>query len=273
MSDNDLASLREFGLTSLQARVYVALLELGVVRASQIGPQVGVVRPEAYRILQELSTKGLVQRNLGPPATYAAVAPKRAVYILTKRFRDRLTSLSKKQVELVRSLSSVTAKADSPIERFGLITGGENTLARALRMIRRAKLEYSAIVSKYGLSRILDNGVAGTILYAKRRKVRIRLISEVNPTNAKSANYLSRHFELRTSRDLLFYMDIVDCREMIFGPAFPLRDEELSHRESDLWTNSQEFVRGMYALFERVWDESPRYNPSGIKKATIVARR
>ena len=75
MSDQDVALLAEFGLSSLQARVYVALLKLGTVRASQISANVGVVRPEVYRVLHELFVKGLVQKNLGPPATYSAIAP------------------------------------------------------------------------------------------------------------------------------------------------------------------------------------------------------
>jgi sugar-specific transcriptional regulator TrmB len=259
MLEQDLASLVEFGLTPLQARVYVALLRLGTVRASQISTDIGIVRPEVYRVLRELSVKGLTQKNLGPPATYSAIAPASALSTLTMRLRDKLESLSKKRRELAKSLSSVIPEANSSMERFGLISGVENTMAKNIQMLREAKKDYAAVLTKNGLSRSMDNGLAASILSAKRRKIRVRMISEIDSTNVRMGEYLARHVELRTSQDLLLYMDIVDCSQMIFGPAFPGRDEELSERESDLWTNSQKFVGGMYALFERLWEVSRRY--------------
>jgi sugar-specific transcriptional regulator TrmB len=270
MSEQDIASLAEFGLTALQARVYVALLKLGTIRASRISTNVGVVRPEVYRVLRELSVKGLVQRNLGPPATYSPIAPARALSTLTKRLRDRLVSLSHKRGTLAKALSSVTTETKSPVELFGVISGGENAVAKNIQMVREAKQDYSAVLTRYGLSRALDNGLAREMLSAKRRNVTVRIVSEIDSTNAKTADYLARHVDLRVSRGLLLYMDIVDCNQMIFGPAFPARDEELGTRESDLWTNSEKFVRGMYALFERVWAESRRYSPSRIKKTIMI---
>jgi sugar-specific transcriptional regulator TrmB len=270
MSEQDVSSLAEFGLTSLQARVYVALLKLGAVRARQISVSVGVVRPEVYRVVHELSVKGLVQKNLGPPATYSAIAPARALAALTKRLSDKLESLRKQREQLTKALSSVTAKTVSPLERFYLISGGQNAVAKNIQMVREANQDYSAIMTKYGLSRALDNGLASSIVSAKRRKLRVRIISDVDSTNSKTADYLARHIELRTSHDLLIYMDIVDRNQMIFGPAFPPRDEELDERQSDLWTNSQKFVRGMYALFQRIWEESTRYHSSRIRKNNIT---
>ena len=79
MSENEFGNLVEFGLSVLQARAYVALLRLGSSRASQISSMLGIVRPEAYRILQELCIKGLVERSLGTPLKFAAVPPDRAV--------------------------------------------------------------------------------------------------------------------------------------------------------------------------------------------------
>jgi sugar-specific transcriptional regulator TrmB len=269
MSQQDVASLTEFGLSSLQARVYIALLKLGAVRASQVSMNVGVVRPEVYRVLRELSVKGLVQMNIGPPATYSAIAPRRALSTLTKRLRDKVVLLSKRQGELAEALSSVTVETSAQVERFGMIPGIENAVTRNIQMVREAKRDYSAVMTRHGLSRALDNGLARAIVSAKKRKIRIRIISEVDSSNSKPANYLTQHIELRTTQDLLFYMDIIDCNQMLFGPAFPPLDEELGERRSDLWTNSQKFVRGMYGIFERLWTESHRYQSSPRNKRTV----
>jgi hypothetical protein len=62
------------------------------------------------------------------------------------------------------------------------------------------------------------------------------------------------------SNGLLFYLDIFDRKEMLFGPA--ITDAELSNavgRDTDLWTNNLQFVGGMHALFEHLWDASAKY--------------
>jgi sugar-specific transcriptional regulator TrmB len=259
MSDQDISSLIAFGLTPLQARVYVALLKLGAVRASRICSTIGIVRPEGYRILRELSVKGVVERSLGPPATYTAVPPVKGLSVLAKYYRDKLESLNKQREGLTRSLSSLTTEVETPKEQFGLIGTADRAVFRTIQMIRNANTDYAAIISKHGLRRALDNGLAKAIVSAKRRRLRVRVISEIDSSNAKSADYIARHVELRSSQDLLFYIDIVDQKEMVFGPAFPAHDDELRDRDTDLWTNSSKFIRGMYAIFDRVWDTSPKY--------------
>lgn len=260
MSAQDIASLLDLGLTSLQSRTYISLLKQGTCRASLLSQLIGIVRPEAYRILGELSTRGLVQRNPGRPSTYTAVSPSRAVSILLHRYTKRLELLEQGKDTLIRSLSTYPAKTERPDQRFSLIMGGSNVLLRIRQMIDDAKYDYSVITSKFGLKRIRDEGIASAIFSAKRRNVRIRLISEIDDSNIVSAKFLSPHIELRKTRDVLFYLDIVDEREMVLGPA--ISDEELNprnRRESDLWTNNAQFILGMHALFERLWKSSPKF--------------
>ena len=252
----------DFGFTLLQARVYVGLLRLGRARASMLSSSVGIIRPEAYRVLHELAAKGVVQKNLGSPSTYSAVAPRDALTLLAQKYSDQLSELARKKGMLVKSLSTLGHAADTHNEGLILITGGGNLIIRTREMIAHAKHDYVGIRSKFGLKRMVDNGIAGAIIAAKKRNLTVRLISEIDATNFRSANYVSRHVELRRSHDLLFYLDIIDRREMVLGPAFPLTDEEakmLDERELDLWTNNPNFVRGMHSMFDRLWENCSRY--------------
>jgi sugar-specific transcriptional regulator TrmB len=265
MSEEDLSSLVDFGLTKLQARAYVALLKLGTARASQLSSTMGVIRPEVYRLLRELCTRGLVQKSLGYPSTFSAVPPDHALSILTKQHRESLITLNQKKRDLTKSLSGVIRETNLPYQGLSVIIGGDNLVIKLKEMIGRAEKDYVGIHSKYGLRRWLNDSLAKTIVSAKKRKVRIRLIAEKDETSAKAIDYLSRWVEVRLSKDVLFYMDIVDGREMVFGPAFPLTDEEatrMDHRELDLSTINPSFVRGMYAMFDTFWEASPRYVPS-----------
>lgn len=145
-------------------------------------------------------------------------------------------------------------------ERFSLMTGGGNLIVKARQMIGDAKTDYVSIMSKYGLKRIRETGIANAILSAKRRKVKFRVISEIDDSNFKAADFLQRHVEVRYNSNMLFYLGIADRKELVLGPA--VTDEEVSERNSrelDLWTNNTRFIEGIHALFERIWDASPKY--------------
>ena len=51
-------ALRNFGLNDKEARVYVALLELGQTTAYAIAERSGLKRPTVYVILDDLRQKG-----------------------------------------------------------------------------------------------------------------------------------------------------------------------------------------------------------------------
>jgi sugar-specific transcriptional regulator TrmB len=260
MSERAEADIIEFGLTALQARVYLTLLKLGKARAGRLSFVAGIVRPEVYRILRELSSQGLIQRTPGTPSTYAAISPDKGLSLVIDRQKRRLAELEHKKVSLVKVLES-RAHNDGIVDRgFNVIMGVDNVIIRARQLISETKQEYAAIMSKYALRRADEDGVMRVITSSRKRNVQVRIISEIDESNSTMADMLSKHVELRRSNEVFFYVDIFDRREMLFGPA--ISDDDLrstTRREIDLWTNNAQFIKGMQALFERLWAISPRY--------------
>jgi sugar-specific transcriptional regulator TrmB len=258
----EVAGLVDLGLTSLQASVYLALLRLGTSKASRIAAVTGIVRPEVYRVIRELSAKALVERNPSSPSTYSAATPSQALSVLFDRFSMRLETLERKRTALLKSLMAYVPPSESTLEeRFSMITGGGNLIIKSRQLLTDAKQDYVGIISKWGLRRSKDTGYAKALVRAKKRKVRVRLISETDENNAHIADFISRRVELRRSREISFYIEIADRKQMILGPA--VVDEEATERnerEVDLWTNNPRFIHGMYAFFERLWRMSPRYS-------------
>jgi sugar-specific transcriptional regulator TrmB len=208
-----------------------------------------------------LLSQGLVQRNPCSPSTFTATPPDRSVSLLLNRSAGKLSALEQKKAAVIKSLSSYSHNVGDDLEeRFSLMTGGGNLIVKARQMIADAKADYVSIMSKYGLKRIKETGIANAILSAQRRKVKFRVISEIDDSNFKAADFLQRHVEVRYNSNMLFYLGIADRRELVIGPA--VTDEEASERNSrelDLWTNNARFIEGIYALFERIWDASPKY--------------
>lgn len=79
-------SIQQLGLTEAEAKVYVALLELGSSQAGKITSKTGIHRRTVYDAIERLIEKGLVsyikQNNI---KYYESVEPKRLVEILRER--------------------------------------------------------------------------------------------------------------------------------------------------------------------------------------------
>jgi sugar-specific transcriptional regulator TrmB len=192
------------------------------------------------------------------------VTPDRAISILLEHFSHKLQELEERKSNIVNSLAAIASTFDQETAQgFTLITGGGNLIARAKQLVIDARFDYAGVISKYGLRRILSNGVARALVVAKNRYgLCARIISEIDETNVKTAKYLSGYFEVRRCKGLQYYLDIVDKKTVVLGPA--VTDEEateLNRRELDLLTTNARFVQGMSSMFEQLWKASPRYIP------------
>jgi sugar-specific transcriptional regulator TrmB len=79
------------GITSNEARVYLALLRLGNSTAKAISKNSGVARPEIYQIMAKLEKLGLVEGIVSAPCKFRAISMQDAFSVLMER-RIKVTS-------------------------------------------------------------------------------------------------------------------------------------------------------------------------------------
>ena len=77
--------LQELGLTELESKVYIALVELGSSKAGEIIKKTGFHRGTTYKVLQRLKEKGLVSSVSAGKQFFQAVAPKRLRHFLEEK--------------------------------------------------------------------------------------------------------------------------------------------------------------------------------------------
>ena len=268
MLEEETSNLVELGLTVLQARAYVTLLQLGTARAARLAAAMEIVKPEIYRILRDLATRGLVQRNLTSPATFTAIPAEMGLNLLTRQLRDRLDNFERRKKDLVKSLSLLAPTPSDSEHRTILLETYEKSDQIFRRMLAEARHEYVGVTGKQAFMELVDDGIARAIVSAKKRRVHVRIIADIDDSNSRSAEFLSRHVELRRSQNTLFYIDIVDKKEMLFGSVYLKTDQAKRRKESDLWTTNPRFIEGMHAMFENLWKVSPKYFSSSRIPAT-----
>ena len=97
--------LIRLGLTSYEARAYVALIKRNSYTAAQVARMAGLPRQRIYDVLGSLVSKGLASTRPGSNMKYAAVAPELAIERLMSRQRAELAELELDAAAIVENLT------------------------------------------------------------------------------------------------------------------------------------------------------------------------
>jgi sugar-specific transcriptional regulator TrmB len=102
--------LVDLGLTSYEARAYLALVRRDSSAPAEVARFSNIPRQRIYDVLKTLVQKGLASHRPGPPTKYAAVAPEFAIERLTLARREELDRLERSSRELIDLLSPAFAE-------------------------------------------------------------------------------------------------------------------------------------------------------------------
>jgi sugar-specific transcriptional regulator TrmB len=100
LHEDEAQTLRELGLTLLQAKVYLALVSLGNTTAGKTAKLSKVARQEVYRIINELSEAGLVSRIVATPTMFKPLPLSEGLSLLLERRIKKTSELQAKVREV-----------------------------------------------------------------------------------------------------------------------------------------------------------------------------
>jgi sugar-specific transcriptional regulator TrmB len=149
------AQLAGLGLTSYQARTYLALLRRDSSTAAQAARLSHVPRQRIYDVLASLVDKGLASTRPGQIVEYAAVAPGLALARIVSDQRRQLADLERDTAELIAELSPAFHaghEQDHPLEYIEVLRDRRAINERFEELQAAAKREI----------RVLTKGLYGT---------------------------------------------------------------------------------------------------------------
>ena len=97
--------LVELGLTSYEAKAYLALLRRDSSAPADVARLARLPRQRIYDVLATLVEKGLVSQRPGPPTKYAAASPEFAIERLLLRRREELAQIERTSREMIDALT------------------------------------------------------------------------------------------------------------------------------------------------------------------------
>ena len=90
IGDKTRKALEELGLTNYELRVYLALLEYGMMAASQVSRSADIPYSKIYEVLGNLEKKGWIEIQRGRPSRYYSKPPSEAVETMKLRLEETL---------------------------------------------------------------------------------------------------------------------------------------------------------------------------------------
>src|ERR687893_315378 len=96
--------LTGLGLTTYEAKAYVALLGRDSFTAAQVARQGQLPRQRIYDVLGSLVEKGLAAARPGSVVKYAAVAPELAIERLVAAHRRSMEALERSAADIIAEL-------------------------------------------------------------------------------------------------------------------------------------------------------------------------
>lgn len=244
----------EYDLTEYQARVYLALLDLGVAAAGQIPSIANVPRTRIYATMRQLHGKGLVTLLPERPLRYRAVPIASYIHGLAQDYRSRASQLIAESENLSRDFPITSSRASETKGRFEALYGRRNVRDRIQAMYEGAKKSIIGIGSTKSPGRL--RRAFGPLLQAKANEgLSIKLAFYIAPENLADVRALGKFTEVR---GIDFFTPVfrhgVDGREFLMGHPVPDDDSTARGEDIAIWTNDEEIAIAMAQMAERIWE-------------------
>ena len=251
------SKLELLGLGGLQASTYLCLLKSGLLSANQIARKIHVNRTDIYRVLRELSTRGLVNTIMQSPNLYEAAKPNLTVKILITEMEDQVKRARSQAPDVLMSLDSIKHTEPSVEEskkrniRFKLLTG-KQVISAWNDLLRAANHEVIRLWSPEGIRTNYSQGFLENFKECISRGVKVRGIAEINKNNLFECEEFASLIELKhldALADAVRY-EIADRSEIIIS-SMNFKNEEV--KLEGIRTNNEVLVNGFRKDFEDLW--------------------
>lgn len=250
MDDEDaVEGLKQLGLTTYEARVFLALQKLGSASASEISKVADVPRSQVYGAAENLEDRGLVEIQQSTPTVYRPVPLEEA----RTRLLDRLAETGSETFDYLDSVHATESETERS-QAIWLVRGGDAVTSRVTELAEIAEERLLYAVSDPSL---LDEAVL-EVLADKRQEGLEVLVSSANRSVREAAREegfdthaipQERDPDVSTARVLL-----ADETTMLLS-VFSSTEIAEGTEEVAFWSGDTAFAAVLYAFLEEWFDD------------------
>lgn len=258
--------LAEFGLTKSKAKIYIALVTLGVASTSEIAAMSNVRREEIYRLIPELEKRGIITRKLQTPRKYSATNPETVIQILTSdmltAMKNHVEKLDQAKEDLVSKLKAIELPIKQDETSVEVIRQQDQFLSKLTDMTNKARQRIDIVTSLEILRK-------GFMNHPKKpldrilKSVKLRIITETCELDVltreimQSSGKNNGMIEFRQMEKVPFNLLMTDEKEAIWGETKPEKQDP-----SILWTNNPTQISILKESFGSLWKKQKTRKPN-----------
>jgi sugar-specific transcriptional regulator TrmB len=254
-SEEAIDTLKELGLSTVQAKTYIAIAKIEFSSIKEIASISGVPRTDLYRSIHELEKKGLVERVISKPSKFKAVSIDECVDVLYQRLFEKNLKLQKKILRLCHNFRKeegahsaedsssiyVLVPRSRAVKRVGKAINGTNESIEVVS----SWLRFSSAMFMF----------AHELGKAWNRGVRCRFVVQ-RPESAEAVSHDLEEYRADQHCKFRFIpaspqtaVTIFDGKEVVIieNPAAPLKGSDV------LWSNNRSLVSMAKEFFEILW--------------------
>jgi sugar-specific transcriptional regulator TrmB len=258
LEEREIAALRRLGLTEYECRLYLALVKMGPVKASEVSFFGQVPRTKAYGAISDLQQKGLVKVVPGKPEIYEAASPTEVLAPIVKKMALEIneSQLIIEDLALAYESNKYVKRDTKMSEESWHLQGRQVIYSKLNEVISEASKSVNYSTSAIGLVRAYK-AHAEAFERAKKQGATVRLLSPINSTNSSIANEFSAIAELKKNDEALPFFVSVDSKHFIVVESRPEDASTDRGYDEALWTTNKLVVELFEQLFDRVWKHLP----------------
>jgi sugar-specific transcriptional regulator TrmB len=243
--------LMELGLTGRQARVYLALLRCEDAKAKVIADLSVVERQEVYSLIDSLSARGLVKRNISTPTTFIPTPIVEGVKLLLQQKTSQMSTLRQQTKLLIKKYSNPQRVPKTAGVRpcFGVVYEADRA-RKYLNAIKNSRQTIEAVTS-WRRFKQLNIHFESQLQVALKQGVVIRFVTE-KPVDHR----LPKWMKLALVKYPDFEVKTTPCRPEAVVAVFDRAEAAVAFDPSssltkgpDLWTTQSGLVLTCQSFF------------------------
>jgi sugar-specific transcriptional regulator TrmB len=264
-----LKTLIDFGLSQLDAQVYVFLGKRGAQKGKDIAKALKIHKQQIYRSLKNLQNKGIVSCTVDHPARYSAEPFQKVIDLFIRAKMEETQRLKQSKGSILSDWQSIAIEENEDTsQKFTVIKGRNIIYSKINQMIQQTKKCLLTMTSVPDLARADQFGLIDTVLNLPiKESIELRFLTELTEKNMQIAKKLLKktmkkqsNLKIRVpdlSLKLFSRMIIRDDEEVMFFINTEV-DKTTIQQDDDLglWTNCKSIVYAFAGVFEELWRNS-----------------
>ena len=238
--------IKQFGLSTYQAKTYDALLKEGPSTAHIISKISAVPTGKIYPILDSLVEKRFVKFTGGRPKMYIAIAPEVVFGEVLEKRQNKLEKMQQDATDLISNYGKLSNikddKAEDLVEAY---LGHITAFSKSVILHNKAKI-YWKTISRLTINKEHLDACSRAI---KRGVKVIAITSPKETTPERVREWRRRGIEVRFLDELPFRLSIYDDLGIVF---------RFSHEKSKEYVGAhirnKKLARGMNKFFDSLWE-------------------